>query len=256
MGEPVIDASRRRAALSAVVPVELEFPANMERPLRAVLAGEYDAPYFGTELTILDIGANVGAFSLWADLRWSRSVIHAYEPEPGTFRMLAGNVAHLPNVRCTQVAVYPSERTSEPLVSRHAGDGEAGLVEAMATTWRSMPAERIVEVPVLHPRELPRADIVKIDAEGSEGAIVAAMDLGATSLLLFEYQNLENLERIERATAGRFETVRHLAYPWRDLLDDPSYRPELRDDRYGTVVMVDPAKRRLRRGDAPAAGER
>jgi FkbM family methyltransferase len=244
---PAIDATRRRMALPATVPVELEFPADMEAPLRAVLAGEYDAPLFGSGLTILDVGANVGAFTLWARMRWPAGAIHAYEPHPETFRMLTANAGHLAEVSCTQAAVYPGDNATEALISRHAGDGEAGLVEAMATTWRSMPRERVIQVPVVHPRELPRADIVKIDAEGSEGAIVEAMDLSGVSLLLFEYQNLENLARIERAVAGRLETVRHDAYPWRDLLGDPSYRPELVDDRHGTVVMADPATRRLRR---------
>jgi hypothetical protein len=77
--------------------------------------------------------------------------------------------------------------------------------------------------------------------------VIQVPDRSAVSLLLFEYQNLENPARIEGAVAGRLETVRHDAYPWRDLLGDPSYRPELAEDRYGTVVMVDPATRRLRR---------
>src|SRR5215217_6924918 len=138
-----------RKTLPAVVPVEFELPAAMERSLREVLGGEYDAPYFGHGLTIVDVGANVGAFSVWADLRWPRSTIHAYEPHPGTFEMLVRNVGHLSNVRCERVAVYPSERATEPLISRYAGDGEAGLVDAMATTWRTLPVERMVEVPVL-----------------------------------------------------------------------------------------------------------
>jgi hypothetical protein len=120
-----------RRVLHAVVPVELEFPAAMESSLREVLEGEYDAPYFGDRLTIVDVGANVGSFSLWADLRWPQSTIHAYEPNPTTFDMLVRNVGHLPNIRCEQVAVYPSEHATERLISRYAGDGEA----AWSTRW-------------------------------------------------------------------------------------------------------------------------
>lgn len=99
-------------ALPATVPVELEFPANMEGPPRAVLAGEYDA--------------------LSARMRWPASAIHAYEPHPDTFRMLTANVGHLAEVSCTQGAVYPSDNATEALVSRHAGDGEARL----SRRWR------------------------------------------------------------------------------------------------------------------------
>jgi FkbM family methyltransferase len=207
-----------------------------------------DAPYFGHGLTIVDVGANVGAFSVWADLRWPRSTIHAYEPHPGTFEMLVRNVGHLSNVRCERVAVYPSERAIDPLISRYEGDGEAGLVHAMATTWRTLPVERMVEVPVLAPAKLPEADIVKVDAEGSEAAIVEGLDLQRTSLLLVEYQNLENLDRIMRATAGRFDTVRQSSHPWNPLLKDADYRRELRDDRYGTLIQARLRTPKLRRG--------
>lgn len=240
-----------KRTLSAVVAVELEFAAAIEGSLRQVLEGEYDAPFFGDGLTILDVGANVGAFSLWADLRWPRSTIHAYEPHPRTFEMLTRNVGHLPNIRCEQVAVYPSERDTEPLISRYTGDGEAGLVDAMATTWRSLPPDRVIEVPVIAPEALPAADIVKIDAEGSEAVIVERLDLARVSLLLLEYQNVDNLQRILRATRGRFELVRHDSHPWAALLGNREYRPELRGDRYGTIVLSRAHGGSLRRG-APA----
>lgn len=252
-----------RRVLHAVVPVELEFPAAMESSLREVLEGEYDAPYFGDGLTIVDVGANVGSFSLWADLRWPRSTIHAYEPNPSTFDMLVRNVGHLPNIRCEQVAVYTSEHATERLISRYAGDGEAGLVDAMATTWRALPTARMMDVPVRAPRDLPAADIVKVDAEGSEALIVEGLRLERTSLLLVEYQNLDNLERIMRATRGRMELIRHTSHPWDPLLKSGEYRLELRGDRYGTMVLGRLDTPRLRRGAPPAtartpsaAGER
>ena len=244
-----------KRTLAAVVPVELEFAAAMEPALREVLEGEYDAPFVGEALSILDVGANVGAFSIWANLRWPRSTIHAYEPHPHTFEMLVRNVAHLPNVRCEQVAVYPSERATEPLISRYPGDGEAGLVDALATTWRALPRERALEVPVRAPGELPAADIVKIDAEGSEAAIIEGLDLERTSLLLLEYQNAHNLQRILGATSGRFEVVRHDSHSWRRLLWNPDYRRELRGDRYGTIVLSQGRNGKLRRSAPPRRAE-
>jgi FkbM family methyltransferase len=242
-----------RRTLSLIVPVELEFPGAMEESLRQVLAGEYDVPFFGEGLTVLDVGANVGAYCLWADRRWPRSTIHAYEPHPGTFDMLVRNVGHMPNVHCRQAAVYPSDRATEALISRYAGDGEAGLVDAMATTWRDMPPERVIQVPVLRPGDLPSADIVKIDAEGSEAAIVEALDLERTSLLVLEYQNLGTLERILAATRGRFDVVRHESHPWSPLLGNREYRRELRGDRYGMIAFAREHDGRLRRGVPPAA---
>jgi len=72
-------------------------------------------------------------------------------------------------------------------------------------TWRRAPtspqtldAANVVEVPVLHPRDLPDADIIKVDLEGTEGPIVAHMDparLERVSLILMEYQDDQNLAR-------------------------------------------------------------
>jgi tRNA1(Val) A37 N6-methylase TrmN6 len=76
----------------AKVPIRLEVPAEMTDAIAHVLAGEYDYGFSGRGLTVLDIGANVGAFSIWADMRWPGSTIYAYEPHPGTFAMLERNL--------------------------------------------------------------------------------------------------------------------------------------------------------------------
>ena len=52
------------------------------------MVGEYEAGYFGNRLTILDIGSNLGCFTLWANMRWPSSMIHAYERNPGHFECL------------------------------------------------------------------------------------------------------------------------------------------------------------------------
>src|SRR5690242_4980783 len=54
----------------------------------------YDVP--GVDLgrcrTILDIGANVGLFALYAASVAPEAVIHSFEPEPATFERLTGNL--------------------------------------------------------------------------------------------------------------------------------------------------------------------
>jgi FkbM family methyltransferase len=238
-----------KRTLYATVPLELELPLAREGSLRSVLNGEYDAPFFGTGLTILDIGANIGAFSLWANLRWPQSTIYGFEPHPGTFEILMRNVGHLSNVVCTPSAVYPGDNPTEAFFSRYDGDGEAGIVQAMMTTWQAMPTEQIQQVSVVHPQNLPTADIVKIDVEGSEVEIVEHLNLDSIALLLIEYQNLENRRGVVQA-AEQFEIVREVSSPWRKLLDVAPYRPELDGDRYGTIVLAH-RRMQLRRAALP-----
>jgi tRNA1(Val) A37 N6-methylase TrmN6 len=105
-------------SLFATVPIELEFPDGMASDIAAVLGGEYESGYSGAGLTIVDIGANVGAFSIWASLRWPDSVVHGYEPHPQTFEILRRNLATRPNVVCHNAAVYPGPPSQRAFYSR------------------------------------------------------------------------------------------------------------------------------------------
>src|SRR4051812_24496223 len=115
----------RRTLLNGRLVVTLNMPEPMRGAVAQVLDGEYDAGYSGDGLTILDIGANVGSFAVWANMRWPGSPIHAYEPHPGTFDILEGNVRALRNVVCHRQAVFPGAAAEAPFHARYAGDGEA-----------------------------------------------------------------------------------------------------------------------------------
>lgn len=57
----------------------------------AELAGCYDVPVFEKEVrppVVLDIGADVGAFAIWACKRWPGAHIHSYEERPNLFQCL------------------------------------------------------------------------------------------------------------------------------------------------------------------------
>jgi FkbM family methyltransferase len=100
-----------------------------------VLEGEYESGYVGEGLRVLDIGANAGAFSIWAAHRWPGSTIDAYEPSPSTFALLQENTRSYPMIRCHNLAVYPSAGDEVAFTSRYPGDGEAGIVESLADTF-------------------------------------------------------------------------------------------------------------------------
>jgi FkbM family methyltransferase len=233
---------------TAEVRVSLHVPEDMRSAIRDVLHGEYEAGYFGEGLTILDIGANVGSFAIWASLRWPNSTIHCYEPYPQTFAILEENVKHLHNVICNNVAVYPSTKDSEPFWSRYAGDGEAGLTAYVGTIFRKLAAENILEVPVFHPRDLPSADIIKLDVEGGEAVILGATALQDVSLILLEYHDLENKTALEELLKEDFTLDYEESYSWKVMLpDDPEYRPELAGNRTGRMFFSNTRRNRLQK---------
>jgi FkbM family methyltransferase len=241
---------KRKVAL-AQIPVELECPDEMLPAIREVLSGEYESWYFGEGLTILDVGANVGSFSIWANLRWPDSRIHAYEPHPDTFRMLVDNVRGLTNVTCHNTAVYPTDREREPFWSRYGGDGESGLVAYMGKTFADLSRDNVCEVPVLHPRELPQCDVIKADVEGAEAPILMNMNLEQVSLILLEYQNDENRNALKERLSREFILDREDSFEWDALLPESKYRKDLSGDHYGRLFFSNRKSNKLRKVDRP-----
>jgi len=233
--------------LYATLPIQMEYPEEMAVDIEAVLGGEYEAGFDGENLTIVDLGANVGAFSIWASLRWPNSTIHAYEPNPGTYAMLARNVAGWANIKACEEAVYPGDSSRGLLYGRFAGDGESGLVDYIGETFADLDRDRLVPVHVRQPRDLPPCDILKIDVEGGEAAILEAMDLSGVSLILLEYQDMRNRRAIEARVSADFTCEFVDCWPWRRILPATGYRASLADDAYGHLFFANRHANRLRR---------
>jgi FkbM family methyltransferase len=232
----------------ARIPIVMEAPPSMHHAVAEVLSGEYEAGFFGERLTILDLGANVGAFALWANARWPGSTIHSYEPHPGTFELLRRNTSDHGNVFLYNAAVYPTESRQLSFVGRFSGDGEAGLQEVITRTFTHSDREHTVTVDAVHPSSLPLADIVKIDVEGAEAAIIQHLDLSRTSLLMVEYQNDENRDLIKRKLASeQFAIEYEDEFAWSNILKDAHYRGELDGDHYGLMFFSRPGSTRLLR---------
>lgn len=155
--------------------------------LEHVLTGEYDIPLsFRHKATILDLGANVGAFSIWATHRWPGCEVYAYEPHPDNVAVLVKNLRAYPNVRVHPVGVgNPGIR---PLFT-----GKHNCGEHSFHTVKNNPAPIGQHIEVIDPLTLPEADILKMDIEGCEIEVLPKL-LGAGRIygaVLFEYHNEE-----------------------------------------------------------------
>jgi len=240
-----------RRVMVAKVPVILYFPDQMRGVTSEVLNGEYEFGYFGEDLTILDIGANVGAFTIWANLRWPKSTIHAYEPHPETFQILISNVEDLRNVACHNLAVYPSQKGSESLWSQGAGDAHAGLVRHVSRTLKDPAQGNIIEVPILHPQKLPKADIIKMDIEGGEVQILREMDIQDVSLILLEYHDVESRDTIKQLLRDAFTLEYEDSVIWDSLLPSPVYSENMKGDYIGKLFFANKRYNRLRKITRP-----
>ncbi len=179
--------------------VVLSFPLDCLAAVGEVFGGQYSLPS-GTKLsgvpTVLDIGANCGAFAIWARMTWQGCTVISYEPQPDVYAHLSKNLGQIPNTTAINAAVGDS---SSPFLFR----GNHSRLCSSQYMDREQSAEKI-SITVVEPRELPQADIVKIDAEGAEGYIIENLPFIPAALIL-EWHGAINRHRVEKALEGRME---------------------------------------------------
>lgn len=153
--------------------------------LQQVFDGEYDVrEFFMHSPNIIDLGANCGAFSVWASHRWPFAEIWAYEPHPETFKTLEMNTKRYSNVKIHNWGIgTPGIRV---LSDGLRNSGEASFHHVLENPT---PTGRHLEVK--DPLSLPEADIIKLDIEGCELEVLAPLINSGRkfSFILLEYHN-------------------------------------------------------------------
>lgn len=135
-------------------------------------------------MVVVDVGANIGIYTLYAArlLAGTGGRIYSFEPTPRTFRILRDNVQvngfqELGIVELRQEAVSDREGKAQLLVFRE-DSGHNTLFEEIAGSAERGDGGRIEVSTVVLDRVLagvPRVDVIKIDAEGSEPFVLRGM---------------------------------------------------------------------------------
>jgi len=184
-----------------------ECPADMEEHIRRVFQGEYDVPIeFEHPPSVLDIGANVGAFCVWAACRWNTERITCYEPHPTNFEMLKRNILKRSHeVKLIQAAVVGS--LGETTMELHPGLHNLGESSLLDLGEQDMTIS--FKVDTIQACNLESADIVKIDTEGMEIPILSHLDLSQTTALLVEWHSAADRRVIDASmtSLNTFELV-------------------------------------------------
>jgi FkbM family methyltransferase len=131
---------------------------------------------FGTG-AILDVGANLGLFSLVLARRFTERRVVAFEPAPSTFAALMANVKlnAADNVECRQAAVAEQDGLARFAV-REDARANSSLVTVSADPLNETD-QRSIEIPCISlDRFVPDAGIdaialLKVDVEGFEAAV-------------------------------------------------------------------------------------
>ena len=169
-------------------------PDLLKAHVADVLAGEYEIALQFDKGVIIDIGANVGAFAVWAAQRWPGATIFSYEPSREMFEFLKTNTSvfadriHLHNYAVGDVShTHLYRGLNNP--------GEASFFQL---------GEQVADFEVVvtkGPEVLPtNAKILKIDTEGCELEILQPLIAAGNeySAILCEYHRESDRREIDR----------------------------------------------------------
>ncbi len=134
---------------------------------------EYQNRHFtiGRGEVIVDIGAHIGAFSVWAAQQADAGQVLAFEPNPGNYALLVenGRLNQLTNLRTFNSAVSMGRGQAKLYSSDHHNMTHSFFEEA-GGAYDLVPTLSLGDI--LEEHRLKTVDYLKIDAEGAEYDII------------------------------------------------------------------------------------
>jgi FkbM family methyltransferase len=137
-----------------------------------ILDRRFSSLPLGNASTIVDLGANIGLFSIYFANQFPRAKILAVEPDPENFELLKKNAEKYTNIQVIQAAVWDSDepvRIDDPGLDYWARRVVA--VDAQSNRSRTVRGQRIQTL--LQDAEIGTVDLMKIDIEGAEKKMFA-----------------------------------------------------------------------------------
>ena len=142
---------------------------------------------------LLDVGANVGEWTMLVSKLEPECVVHAFEPVPSTYEKLLQNVAALANVVPNGYGLSSEEAVIPMMVSGNPSDSTAFKIAGLR--YHDEHYRNTVECRVrracdyIAENHLDRVDFVKIDVEGMDLRVIRGFgeQLDCVRALQFEY---------------------------------------------------------------------
>ncbi len=131
--------------------------------------------------TIVDVGANIGLYAIWAHRRYRPAAIYCYEASPRTFAFLKDNIERLVDREVTEISAVNcaiASRSGEKLVLHQSTSisGISTLLDTGTVNWiaqaaadRQLVTHEVTSSTVsaeMESSRLAAIDVLKIDVEG------------------------------------------------------------------------------------------
>ena len=155
------------------------------------------------EITVVDIGANVGLFALYMTLTQSVRALHCFEPAPATVELLRRNVSGVGTIHIHPFGLSDREGTAS-LMLHPSNTGANSLVMMRSENPEAVDVAVRDAASALTRLGLDYIDVLKIDTEGCEVPILQSLlpRLGYIGIILLEYHSEEDRRSIDQLLAG------------------------------------------------------
>ncbi len=130
---------------------------------------------------VLDIGANIGNFSILSNMLYPKSKIYSFEPIPQTFSILEQNVSNLKNINIFNMAI--GEKTGKQKMSFDEDSSGLSRFSSKGTEVEVSSLDDFIEL-----KRISNIDILKIDTETFESFVLkgAKKSLAKTKYICIE----------------------------------------------------------------------
>jgi FkbM family methyltransferase len=119
---------------------------------------------------VVDVGANVGYYSVLAAATATGAEVHAFEPWPPAFRWLARNAAlnGFPNLHLNQAALSDVDGEARLYLPADRAWSNASLLGGFVEQRGSLTVPAVRLDTYCRRKGIPRVDLIKLDVEGGE----------------------------------------------------------------------------------------
>ncbi len=173
--------------------------------------------YVSDVKTIVDIGANVGAASVYFAIAYPDAKVYAFEPGSAPLSLLQQNVEPLPNVTVFPFGLHSREQRLSLFQGKN-DSVESSLCSTLRTGSESEEIRLVCAPDFLAAQGLNRIDILKIDTEGCEVPILRSLNayLPEVKALYVEYHSERDRRMIDEMLAGTHVLWRgHVTFAYR-----------------------------------------
>lgn len=184
---------------------------------------------------VMDVGANVGLYSLVMATEAPRATVHAFEPHPETYQRLSSHqkLNSVPRVCCHPCAVGATPGNARLLGAADADLGKASLHDHgnNPTGGEALDVEVVTLDGVVRDQRLETVDLIKIDVEGFEPEVLQGAKTTLETHAPWLVIELSPQWYGDRAAQARetFSTLLRLGYRFLEIAAPEAPPPLLRE---------------------------